>query len=810
MTPRKRISFDADWLFHLGDVEAGQAPDLDAGRWRKVGLPHDWSIEGPIAEGNPAGPAGGFYPGGIGWYRKPFIAPDAWAGGKVAIEFDGVYWHSDAWINGHHLGHRPNGYVSFQYDLTDHLNIGGPNVLAVRVDNSRQPNSRWYTGSGIYRHVWVNVTGRLHLARWSPRITAPEVAAAAAKIAVSSAVCNGASSAVAVTVRSTVLDPSGRAVAATESGDSLLAGGEGSFEQVLTVAKPALWSPEAPNIYTLRSEVLGEGKIVDAADTAFGIRRAVFDADRGLILNGLPVKMRGVCEHHDGGCVGAAVPDAVLARRLRILKEMGCNAIRTAHNPPSPVLLEMCDRMGFLVIDEGFDEWIVPKTAHGYSTLFEKWWHRDVADWVRRDRNHPCVILWSVGNEVREQFTPAGVKVARELIEAVARLDQTRPVTCGCNWREGEKVWIAPEFDVIGINGGGGGCFQYENFHRDNPGWKLYASEAPHTLQTRGVYQTITHYRDRKGDGCPDPSGGILDTPNLVEPEVLGGIDPSHRSSYDNAYVRINCRSSWAATRMHDFLAGEFRWSGFDYLGEALGWPRRCWNYGIIDTCGFPKDSYFFYQSQWAAKPMVHILPHWTWPGKEGAEIPVVAYSNCEEVELLLNGRSLGRKPIIGRMDLTWLVPYEPGTLRAVAYNTGRPVAEKQYVTAGPPVGIRLTPDRLTIAADGRDVVHVTVEIIDAADNLVPHADNRVRFDVTGPGRIIGVDNGDLLDLEPTKADNRKAFFGMCLAIVQSTGQAGTIRIAAASDALRGQEALISTSREVDAQSLAYLPLVAE
>jgi beta-galactosidase len=790
LPPRERTSFDAEWLFHLGDVEAGQAPDLDARRWRKLELPHDWSIEGPIAEENPAGAAGGFYPGGIAWYRKAFTAPAAWAGRKVAVEFDGVYWHSDVWINGHHLGHRPNGYVSFQYDLTDHLDIGGPNVLAVRVDNSRQPNSRWYSGSGIYRHVWMNVTGRLHLARWSPCITTPQAGGGEAAVAVSSIVRNETGSAAAVTVHSTVLDNSGRAVAAAESGDSIPAGHEHHFEQVLTVGDPDLWSPDAPSLYTLRSEVLLEGKVVDAVDTTFGIRSVVFDADRGLLLNGRPVKMRGVCEHHDGGCVGAAVPDAVIARRLRILKDMGCNAIRTAHNPPSPVLLDLCDRMGFLVIDEAFDEWMIPKKPHGYATLFEKWWRRDLDDWIHRDRNHPCVILWSLGNEIREQFSRDGVEIARRLIEAVSRLDPTRPATCGCNWLADEKVWIAPEFAVIGINGGGGGCFQYENFHRDNPGWKLYASEVPHTLQTRGVYQTVSHYRDK------DPRGGILKTPDLAEPEVFGGVDPNYRSAYDNAYVRTNCRNSWAATKKHDFLAGEFRWSGFDYLGESLGWPRRCWNFGIIDLCGFPKDSYYFYQSQWTAEPMVHILPHWTWPGKEGVSIPVVAYSNCEEVELLLNGRSLGRKPIVGKMDLTWLAPYEPGALKAIAYKAGRPAAEKQYTTAGPPAAIRLTPDRQTIAADGKDVVHATVEIVDAAGNLVPHADNRVRFEVSGPGRIIGVDNGNPLDIEPTKADNRKAFFGMCLAIVQSAGQAGTLRIAAGSDALCGDEALISTSRD--------------
>jgi len=783
----RRMLFDADWLFHLGDLEGAHAPGLDDGRWRRLDLPHDWSIEGAIAEDNPCGARGGFFPGGLGWYRKRFDAPEAWAGKAVAIEFDGVYWHSDVWINGRHLGHRPNGYVSFRYDLTDHLNIGGPNVLAVRVDNSRQPNSRWYTGSGIYRHLWLTVTDRLHVGHWGISITTPEVRDDAATVAVGAAVRNETDAAAAVTLRSTVLDPSGQAVAEAVSTEELLAGGEDNFEHVMAIPAPALWHPEAPNLYTLRSEVLRDEAVVDAVETPFGVRSAVFDPDRGLLLNGRPLKMRGVCEHHDAGCVGAAAPDAVLARRLRILKDMGCNAVRTAHNPPSPVLLEMCDRMGLLVIDEAFDEWVTAKTPHGYSTLFEPWWHRDLGDWILRDRNHPCVILWSVGNEVREQFTPAGVEIARQLVDAIHRLDPTRPVTCGCNWREGEEVWIASEFDVVGINGGGGGCFQYANYHRDNPGWKLYASEVPHTLQTRGVYQSVSHYRDK------NPHGGVRKTPDLAEPEVFGGIDPNYRSSYDNAYVRVNCRDSWAATREHDFLAGEFRWSGFDYLGESIRWPCRCWNFGIIDLCGFPKDSYYFYQSRWTADPMVHILPHWTWPGKEGVAIPVVAYSNCEEVELLLNDHSLGRKSMAGKMDLTWRVPYQPGTLEAVAYNAGQAVAEKRYATAGPPAAVRLTPDRRAIAPDGRDVVHVTAEIVDAAGNMVPHAEDRVHFDVTGPGRIIGVDNGNPIDHDPVKADHRKAFFGLCLAIVQSTGQAGAVTIAATSGALRGDEVTIDS-----------------
>lgn len=798
-TARRRTLFDADWRFHLGEAADAHTQDFDDDAWRELDLPHDWSIEGALAEDNPAGARGGFYPGGVGWYRKTFDVPADWAGRKVAVEFDGVYWHSDVWVNGHHLGHRPSGYVSFRYDLTEHLHVGGANVLAVRVDNSQQPNSRWYTGSGIYRHVWLGVTDRLHVAHWGTSVTTPHVADDEATVAIGSVVCNETASAAHVVLRSTMLDTDGRELAAAESAADLPAGAEHRFEQTAEVPRPALWRPDAPHLYMLRSEVLHDGQVVDCVETPFGIRSAVFDADRGLLLNGRPVKMRGVCEHHDAGCVGAAVPDAVLVRRLGLLKAMGCNAIRTAHNPPSPVLLDLCDRMGFLVIDEGFDEWRTAKTPHGYNgDLFEQWWRRDTADWIARDRNHPCVILWSVGNEVRDQFSEAGVEIARRLVAAIHELDPTRPVTCGCNWRKDADVWIAGEFDVVGINGGGGGCFEYANYHRENPQWRLYASEVPHTLQTRGVYQSVTHYRN------PNLEGGIRKTADLATPEVFGigggggegEIDPNYRSSYDNAYVRINCRDSWATTRDTDFLAGEFRWSGFDYLGESIQWPCRCWNFGILDLCGFPKDAYYFYQSQWTDRPMVHLLPHWTWPGKEGVAIPVVAYSNCGHVELFLDGESLGKRDLAGAMDAVWHVPYQPGTLKAVAYQGGQPVAEKQFTTAGPPAAVRLTTDREAILPDGRDVVHITAEILDAAGEMVPHADNRVHFDVSGPGRVLGVDNGDPIDHDPTKAANhRKAFHGLCLAIVQLTGETGSLRIQASSDGLQGDSVVIESTR---------------
>ncbi len=609
------------------------------------------------------------------------------------VDFGGVHMASDVWINGRHLGYRPNGYVSFRYDLTPHL-VEGANVLAVRVDNSRQPASRWYTGAGVYRRVTLIVAGPVHVDHWGTYVTTPEVTDDTATLNVRTWLRSLEDDSRELVLRTTIVSPGGEAVAEDASSAVLGAGARMEFDQTLEVAAPSLWSPETPSLYRVVTRVLSGADVLDLHETRIGIRSIRFDADEGFFLNGRPLKLRGVNEHHDAGCVGAAVPEGVWARRLGILKNMGCNAIRTAHNPPAPVFLDMCDRMGFLVIDEAFDEWREPKKPHGYHRYFDEWAERDLADMVRRDRNHPSIVLWSIGNEIREKGTPEGVRILRMLKGICHREDPTRPVTCGCCDMQGaNESGFADELDVTGYNGGGGSVFMYEEDHSRSPARKMIATEVPHTLQTRGVYRTGTFVRVRDKDRNPHPRDVGLAVPDLAEAEVFPEYDKRYCSSYDNCYVRISARDSWRLTRDSAFLAGEFRWSGFDYLGESPGWPAHLWNFGIVDTCGFPKDAYFFYRSQWTREPMVHLLPHWTWPGTEGVAIPVWCYTNCAGVELFLNGRSLGARTVGERMHVSWDVPYEPGELRAVGRAEGKDV-ECAIATAGEPAALGVALDR--------------------------------------------------------------------------------------------------------------------
>ncbi|NQT86957.1 glycoside hydrolase family 2 protein [bacterium] len=753
--PRVTTCIDADWRFHLGDVAGAEAAAFDDGAWRRLDAPHDWSIEGAIDEANPSGSRGGFFPGGIGWYRKTL---DTLRDKNVSVEFDGVYWHSDVWVNGRHLGHRPSGYVGFCYDLTPYL-TDGPNVLAVRVDNSEQPNSRWYTGSGITRHVWLTAAEAVHIAHWGAHVTTPEVSAEMATVRVRTTVVGDHS----VTLDTAVLAPDGSCVGSARSE------GRTDFDQSIPVPEPLLWRTEEPQLYTVRSRVLDGDELLDSLDTPFGIRRICFDPEQGFLLNDEPVKLRGVNEHHDLGCLGAAAPDEAVERRLDILQAMGCNAIRTAHNPPSPALLDLCDRMGFLVMDEAFDEWREGKVPYGYHRHFDEWAERDLRDMIRRDRNHPCVVLWSVGNEIREKGTPEGVETLEWLVGICHDEDPTRPVTCGCDAiHQANASGFAEGLDVVGYNGGGGSVFQIDDDHATWPDRRMLATEIPHTFQTRGVYRTTSWMRVRDSDANPDPHDVGLPVPDLAPEEVFPDVHPKHCSSYDNCSVRISARDSWRLTRDHAWFAGEFRWTGFDYLGESLGWPAKHWNFGVIDTCGFPKDAFYFYQSQWTTAPMVHLLPHWTWPGKVGATIPVWCYTNCEGVELYLNGRSQGQREMGVRSHLAWNVKYEPGELVAIGRRRGKDVARQEVHTAGRPAAVLLE-------AEGRALVHVRASVRDSMGRFVPTARARLSFEVEGDGKLLAVDNGDPLCHERYGAQTREAFGGLCLAIVQRTGKVRVI-----------------------------------
>jgi beta-galactosidase len=798
---RQRLSMDPGWRFTLGDPAGAEQLRFDDRQWRRLDLPHDWSIEGTIRQDAPGGGRVGFFPSGIGWYRKAFRLPAGSRGSRAWLEFDGVHMNSDVWINGRHVGRRPYGYVSFAYDITPHL-VSGVNIVAVRVDNSAQPNSRWYTGSGIYRHVWLTIVDPLHVAHWGTFVTTPAADSVAAEVAIRTRVENDHPAARRGVVRSILLNGAGREVARVESPLSLAAGAAVDLEQRVAVPSPQRWSVETPNLYTLRSEVVDVGRPARPADvltTPFGIRTLQYDKDQGFLLNGRRVKMRGVNLHHDGGAVGAAVPERVWERRLELLKAMGVNAVRTAHNPPAPEFLDLCDRMGFLVMAEAFDEWTFGKVPHGYHLYFADWAERDVVDFVRRDRNHPSIVLWSAGNEIGEQGAPDGVQVLRRLLDVFHREDPTRPVTTGNDNIYADGRPATEEFlsalDIVGYNYADRWHERREVFaepdRHAHPEWKLIGTESG------SIFQSF------------DERYSLGDDPAVVRPNYNSGT-----------MIQAERRMKWV--EMRDYFAGDFMWTGIDYLGEST-WPFKGFASGPLDIVGHPKDSYYFYQSQWTDRPVLRLFPHWNWPGREGQVIPVLAYSRCNIVELFLNGRSLGEKrwefpaqgtsggwntyaeprifPTTNDLHLSWDVPYEPGTLKAVGKRRDGTVAcHAEVRTAGRPAAIRLIADRDAVTTGPGDVAHVTFEIVDSAGTVVPTADTRVRFAVSG-GALLALDNADLQDHEPYRTDNRRAFNGRGLAILRA-GQAGSVQVTATSDGLAG------ASLTIQARQGAPLPAV--
>ncbi len=781
----RKIKFNNGWKFSLGDSPKASQVEFDDSTWKPVRIPHDWSIEGEIDRNNPSGAQGGFYPGGVGYYRKSFEFDKKWKDKKVLITFDGIMSNSEVWINGQSLGKRPNGYVGLTYNLTPHLKAGN-NVLTVRADNSEQPNSRWYTGSGIYRNVWLKVKNKISVGENGTYVTASNISPDFAEIKIETTISNETKKNEDITVIAEIYNQKGEMVAEQTTEQTLDEGLKATVEQKIGIQTPSLWSIESPVLYFVVTKLMKEAELIDQYETPFGIRDIRFEVETGFWLNGENIKMKGVNNHHDAGPVGAAVPEDVLYRRLVILKEMGCNAIRTAHNPFAPEFYDMCDSMGFLVMDEVFDEWIASwpwvdyqnrgKVKYGYHQHFEKWAQQDLKDIIIRDRNHPSIFMWSVGNEIPDQCYPEGPERLKPLMETVRALDNTRPITCGCCFIHlANETGFASMLDVTGYNGGGNSVF-YERDKATYPNRKFIATEVPHSYQTRGVYKTQSFMRA--------PTEGIH-VPNLTEEEAFPEFHKQYCSSYDNSCVRINARDSWRRTDSLEYVAGEFRWTGFDYLGEAIkGWPARYWSHGIIDLCGFPKDHYYFYQSQWTEKPMVHILPHWTWPGKEGTVIPVWTYSNADAVELFFNDQSLGTKSNKGQMNLSWDVPYEPGTLKAIAKTDGKVVAEDIMKTASSPTQIEIVADKYVIVGNGESCVHLEVNVLDKDGNFVPNANNLIEFKISGPVQNIGVDNGDPLDLASTKLNQRKAFNGKCLVILQSTGGAGNVLVEATSKGL--------------------------
>lgn len=773
---RTRTCIDFDWLFSLGDFPEAIAANFDDSGWRMLDLPHDWSIEATPDPDAPARASGGFFPGGLGWYRKKLELPQELGDQRVLIEFDGVYQNSEVWCNGKFCGKRPYGYSSFCYDITPYLDAKGQAVIAVRVDNSRQLNSRWYSGSGIYRHVWLTIASPIRVGHWGTFVKTPQISPERASVECDLTLVNDSWDDADVEVIASIIDES--TITSTTTQVNVTAQATSHTTLNMEVTEPRLWSPDTPDLYTLRIEVKQDGRTRDIDDTTFGVRSIRYDANEGMFLNGKPIKMQGMNEHHDAGCVGAALPDDVVVRRLRILKAMGCNAIRVAHNPASPTLLDLCDQMGLMAIEDAFDEWRDGKTAFGYQLDWDQWWERDLSDMIRRDRNHPSVVMWSVGNEIKEvrEGRPEGLPVMKALQEVCHREDPTRPMTCGCcNTRETLEAGYHKYMDVFGINGGGGGCFDYEKYHEQHPDMIMFASEVPHSLQTRGVYRTRTWYRDM----ARNPNVERLEVPHYTDEEVFTNFDEHYQSSYDNAMVRISSIDSWRRTRDLPYMCGEFRWTGFDYIGECYAWPCKSWNFGVIDLCGFPKDTFYLYQSVWTREPMVHVLPHWTWPGLEGKTIPVMVYTNCDSVELFLHDKSLGKQDHDpNAMVLRWDVVYEPGSIKAVAYRQGEVVATCEHLTAGDTAGMKLSAES-EIRADRTGVAHVEVEIVDEQGRFVPHAGPAVSFEIEGPGRLIGLENGDPMDTSNYKINKRRAFHGRMLAMVQATEEKGTITVTA-------------------------------
>ena len=772
---RERLLLDFGWRFHLGNANdpakdfnfgsgtagnfqktgnflpAGTSAFDDSG-WQPVDLPHDWAIELPF-KNDPALLNKGFYPLGrnypdtsVGWYRRVFELDPTDAGKRITLEFDGAYRETLVVFNGFYIGLHSGGYDPFSFDVTDFANPGGRNVLLVRVD-AISSDGWFYEGAGIYRHVWLTKTSPVHVKQWGTFVSA-EIKPGAAALSVRTELSNKSPAPQMAHVVSTVLDPAGKAVGKVVTATvSIPAVGEQSFEQQMSVRQPKLWSLEERNLYTLVTEVRVGGDTVDRYTTPFGIRSIKFDAEKGLLLNGKPVKVKGTCNHQDHAGVGAALPDAVQYYRIRKLQEMGCNSLRTSHNPPTPELLNACDELGMLVFDETRMMSSNPEGLSQFENL------------VRRDRNHPSIFMWSMGNEEGTANSERGVGILTAMKAAATRHDGSRPVSIAPTGAIGTGGLAVG--DVVGYNYADP---QAEAFHKAHPDKPVIGTETVSAVCTRGIYIT-------------DQEKGYV-------------------SSYDpyTTTGRASAEGWWRFCDARPWLAGGFIWTGFDYRGEPSpnGWPNISSQYGIIDTCGFPKDTFYYYQSWWTAQPVLHLFPHWNWPGMEGKLIAVWVHSNLDKVELFLNGKSLGIKQMEKNGHLAWNVAYAPGVIEARGYKDGKLVLSAKRETTGSAASLAASADRNEIAADGEDVAMVAVEVRDAEGRLVPITDSSVTFKVSGAGRLIGVGNGDPTDQESDKGPVRKAFSGMCMALIQSTKAGGGITVEANSPGLASASVTIA------------------
>ncbi|MDR3699876.1 MAG: beta-galactosidase GalA [Candidatus Sulfopaludibacter sp.] len=771
---RERLSLDFGWRFHFG--HAGDAAQdfnfrgnfsktgnfgpvgtllFDDSDWKPVDLPHDWAVELPF-QNDPALASKGFYPLGrtypatsVGWYRRVLDLPASGAGKRISIEFDGAYREAMVVFNGFYIGRHIGGYDPFSFDVTDFAASGAPNVLLVRVD-ATQSDGWFYEGAGIYRHVWLTVTNPVHVKKWGTLVRS-EVRPAEATVRIRTEVENHGATPQSARVTSTILDPAGKVVGKASTVPSSIPGGEEhAYEQQVMVKSPALWSLENRNLYKMVSEVEAGGAITDRYETTFGIRTCTFDAEKGFFLNGKSVKLKGTCNHQDHAGVGAAVPGAVQRYRISKLQEMGCNALRTSHNPPTPELLDAADDLGMLVFDETRMMSSNPEGLSQFENL------------VRRDRNHPSVFLWSMGNEEGTAATDRGLRILTAMKQVAAKNDGSRLVSIAPLGGNNMAKFGFAACDVQGYNYADPAA---DAFHKENPKIPVMGTEQVSAVATRGIY-------------AMDPEHGYV-----------GSYDPYTTTG------RASCEGWWSFCNARPWLAGGFIWTGFDYRGEPspYGWPNISSQYGIIDTCGFPKDSFYYFQAWWTGKPVLHLFPHWNWPGLEGQEIAVWVYSNLDRVELLLNGQSLGAKEMKKDSHLAWNVKYAPGAIEARGFKDGKQVMTARRETTGPAAKLAIVPDRKELSADGEDMAVFVVEVQDAQGRAVPVASNEVNFRVSGQGNPIGVGNGDPTCHESDKGNSRKAFSGLCMTIVQATKAAGSITVEASSQGLTPAGATISS-----------------
>ncbi len=795
-----RVSFNEGWLFYNDSASGAQFADFNDSDWRQLDLPHDWAIEGPF-DCKYNARSGGLPSHGEGWYRKHFFMPKTAKGKHVTLHFDGVMYDSKVYLNGELVANRPFGYIGFTADLSKYLNYGGDNVISVNM-KPEDLSSRWYPGAGIYRNTWLEINNTVHVAQWGTFVTTPEVTNENAKVNIKIEVQNVGNDDKNVLVRTSIIAPNNTVVDIAESKVSVEENDITEFSQDLNVKNPSRWDIMCPVLYTAVTEILRGDKVLDRYQTTFGIRTIEYTPD-GFYLNGRRVRFNGVCMHHDLGPLGAAVNNRATRRQLLIMQKMGANAIRTSHNPPSPEQIQLCDKLGLLVQIEAFDMWEMPKVENGYSKFFDEWHERDLRDMIRCFRNSPSVIMWSIGNEILEQSDNInGPRIARKLADIAIDEDNTRPNTAGFNYYPASvKNGLAKEVQLKGFNYK---PTKYSEVKEQHPDWIVYGSETSSCTSSRGVYHLPIEKYNKYTD-------------NQVTSYDLIGPVWAYPPDIEFHYLK-ECPE----------VLGEFIWTGFDYLGEPTpyggndnstngywndDWPSRSSYFGAVDLCGLPKDRFYLYQSQWTTKPMVHLLPHWNWEGMEGDKIPVYCYTNCEEVELFLNGKSLGKKvkgvdktpiivdfvryegskPFMSPYRLSWEVPYKAGELKAVAYKNGCAIKEKIIRTAGEPAKIELKPDRCRINANGQDMSFVTVKILDKDGNLCPNATNLVNFDVQGAGKLVAVGNGNPASTEPFNVNYRKAFSGMAMIYVKSAKELGEIKIKASSEGLETTEIAIFT-----------------